>query len=975
MAGELRSDYADYGELLQRVAEERHQSCVVLTSRELPQVLGRWMGEKVRSLKLPGVSAAAGCQLLAFDAVELQAAAGTIIEHYAGNPLALKIVAATLRELLVSDVAAFLALRQQGAFLFGDIQDLLARHCDRLPACELEVLYWLAIGREPLSLMQLQGLVLSPESRWKLPDWLASLQRRSLVETSAAGFSLQPAVMEYLTVRLLERVSGELLVALQLSSFQSSSFQSGGLLCHHALLLAAAKDYIREAQLRLLVEPVLAVLQAGFDSKEALQQALVKLLDRYRGQPAIKAGYIGGNIVNLLLTLGTDLRGQDLSQLVLWQVDLRSAMLHQTNFAGSDLSHSAFIEQFSNILSITFSPDGNTVIASDDRGWIHGWSILTGEKTICFQAHRNWIFAIAFSPDGQVLATSSLDRTIVLWDVAQRLPIQSFTVHQAGIAAIAFQPQATANSGLLASSSADQTIQVLDLATATIVHSFKGHQGIIRSVSFSLDGRFVVSGGLDHTIRLWDVNSGECLWCLPQASPIHTVTWIEDDIVAAGETGEIWIISSSGKLLQTLAGHDDRVWCLSVDAAGHLISAGDDRIIKVWEWQSGDCIAQFVGHQQRIWTVVARENLIASGGDDQTVRLWDLGQKCGWQTLRGYHNATMPIQLRDGVLSTFSSDQMVRIWRDGVCHQTLQLPTKNAFQAVQHEQSIASGGLDGVVYIFNVQTGEMQQTLLGHQSWVRGVCFSKNGKTLASAGGDQTIRLWDVSKGELVQTLIGHENPVQALAFTIDDQQLASGSWDCTIKLWDVISGDCIMTLVGHHDRITQLQFTPDSQHLVSSSQDGTVRLWDLRSQQSQILKEFASAVIAIDIAGEKLAIATQTGQLFLWDLAQECLIHQWQANIAANSQLLFSADGAELAIGGENGTCLIWSVADFGSPQILQVPRPYEGMNVADVTGVTAVQMQNLGCLGAGEGKDWRSGAQSIGAYRPWDCPSRQGA
>lgn len=142
-----------------------------------------------------------------------------LIELYQGNPLALKMVAEVLKDLFDSNIAAFL---DQKTLLFKDIGDLLAQQFDRLTWSEEQVMYWLAINREAVTVEQLQA-DLPLLSVTELRDALISLGRRGLIEkiepnstnfdalTSLGGVSYtqQPAVREYVTERSIEQVTHE----------------------------------------------------------------------------------------------------------------------------------------------------------------------------------------------------------------------------------------------------------------------------------------------------------------------------------------------------------------------------------------------------------------------------------------------------------------------------------------------------------------------------------------------------------------------------------------------------------------------------------------------------------------------------------------------------------------------------------------------------------------------------------------------
>ncbi len=210
-SGSMRPGYEDYSRLLRRVAETTHQSCVLLTSREKPIVLAALEGSlsPVRVLRLARLDTES-CEQLLLD----KDVAGSSVERaqlseiFAGNPLALKMVAQTVVDLFEGEIAPFL---EQGEVIFGGVRELLDQQFARLSPLEQTVLRWLAIMREPATLDELFAVLGKSTPRVRLLEAVEALYRRSLIERGEkpGSFTLQSVVLEYLSVRLNVEVADE----------------------------------------------------------------------------------------------------------------------------------------------------------------------------------------------------------------------------------------------------------------------------------------------------------------------------------------------------------------------------------------------------------------------------------------------------------------------------------------------------------------------------------------------------------------------------------------------------------------------------------------------------------------------------------------------------------------------------------------------------------------------------------------------
>jgi transcriptional regulator with XRE-family HTH domain len=330
-AGSYRSGYEDYGRLLRVIGQSRHQGCLLLTGRERPLALERLEGQAalVRSLCLAGLQQEAAQAILEernlVGPVEHRAA---LVDRYSGNPLALRPVAAAIRDLFAGDIAAFLRAQTP---IFDDLRDILEQQFTRLSPLEHEVLVWLAIEREAVSLQTLQGNLIYAESTGAVLEAVRSLQRRSLLETCGDRIGLPHVLTTYVTGRLIAQVCREV------------EDVAPDLLNRHALVKAQAGEDIRQSQVRFILQPIAQRLASRL-GPAGVEAAFRRILDTLHVEAPRRPGYAARNILALLLHLGYEVQGYDFARLSVWQAYVRGAALPAAYFAKADLAGSVLTE-------------------------------------------------------------------------------------------------------------------------------------------------------------------------------------------------------------------------------------------------------------------------------------------------------------------------------------------------------------------------------------------------------------------------------------------------------------------------------------------------------------------------------------------------------------------------------------------------------------------------------------------------------
>ncbi|WP_341528444.1 NB-ARC domain-containing protein [Nostoc sp. UHCC 0302] len=962
-AGSFQAEYEGYGELLRRVGEVSHRSCLLITSREKPNEIAASAGETlpVRSLQLTGLNTEAQEILIIKGLSVSEQESQKLIELYSGNPLALKIAATAIKDLFGSDVAAFLAA---GISSFNSIRTLLNQQFERLSETEKSVMYWLAINREGISLYELEDDIYPKLLKHQLLEAVESILRRSLMEQNISGFTQQPVIMEYVIEKLVEQVSAEIVVG---------THSGTTLLITHALLKATAKDYIRDSQNRLIVKPVLAQLLRQLGSKKAIAQQLMQILSLRREQASLESGYLAGNILNLLHNLGTDLSSYDFSYFPIWQANLQGVTLHHVNFSHADFSKSIFRQIFGSVLSAAFSPDEEILATGDDNGEVHLWRIAGGQLHLTLRGHTLAVKSLCFSLNGETLITHSADQTIKFWNVKTGQAVRTLQRYTSQVLAIA----STATGSILVSRSRNQSVSIWDMTTGKSLATLQEETNQIQVVALSPDGGLLGTAGGDDPIRLWNAQTGECLQTLyghRESIQCLAFTPSTDEILASGSddhTVKLWNIKT-GQCIGTLVGHSNLVLSVSFSSDGSIIaSSSADQTIRLWDVATGKCLRVLSGHENWVRAVVfnADSAVLASGGDDQVIRLWDTATGRCIRTLQGYTNQISSISFSmTQVLASGSHDHLVRLWdtTTGQCIKTLAGHTNHILAIAFHPLPqppllsgtggiLVSSSADQNIKLWNIETGECLKTLTEHQATVWSVAFSPNGHMLASGGADQIVRIWDAETGECVDVLQGHTNAVLSVAFSPIEQILATVSADQTVRIWDLRTGQCLQILQGHTNAVLSVAFNPIGQILATASADQTVRIWDVQTGKClKILQEHTNQVLSVSFSpdGGTLASSSADQTIKLWAVNTGKCLKTWRGHTSQVLSIAFSPDEQTLASSSADETIRLWSVNTAECVQTLRVKRPYEGMNITGTVGLTEAERATLKALGAVENR-----------------------
>nr|BFE30017.1 serine/threonine-protein kinase [Actinomadura rugatobispora] len=204
------------------------------------------------------------------------------------------------------------------------------------------------------------------------------------------------------------------------------------------------------------------------------------------------------------------------------------------------------------------------------------------------------------------------------------------------------------------------------------------------------------------------------------------------------------------------------------------------------------------------------------------------------------------------------------------------------------------------------------RVITGHGAVVTHVTFSPDGSTLASGGADGPIHLWDVTTGSRTRTLQGHSYPLVSMVFGPDGRTMTTGAE--VVRFWDLATGRETRNIAtqqrtGHDTALFAMACGPDGKYLATDGPDGKALLWDAAG--GRIVRTFTgNAGSALVFTPDGRALAGGGGDLRLWDVASGATIRTFPGMAGQVHAIALSKDGRFLAGSGATSPVVLWDAA-----------------------------------------------------------------
>ena len=523
------------------------------------------------------------------------------------------------------------------------------------------------------------------------------------------------------------------------------------------------------------------------------------------------------------------------------------------------------------VTDVEFSPDGQTIVSSSADTTVRVWDVSTVSLIHVLEGHEDYIMKISVSADGTLVASSSAhvsvegrdnsfhDKTVRIWDLATGEHIRTITPGSGYIRDVEFSPDGSSVAIATWDFANGGTARVYVVSTGEETHRIYAHRNTISDIEFSPDNRFLATASADASVKIWDIDRGVLVTSFVDfGERVHDISYSADGeymMIALGNIGDnnfpdgsdnpgdssayLWDLQNRAEAL-VFEGHTNWTWTTDISPDGTTMASGAgpldypspenvpslDTSVHLWDAETGEEKATLAGHLDTIDSVhfIADGSQILSAAWDGSIRRWDTATG---EELQMYVH--VPEDWEEIASAAEQIDQSTVVAQAAKTANREDRKVREVFMidVLPSGEQFVSASAHGTVKLWDIESGDVIRTFVGHEDWVNGVNISPDGKQMLTASSDKTIRLWDIETGEELKQFAGHTSSVNYAKFAPNMEFLISTSWDDTVRMWDIETGAEIRQFIGHAGNTFGIDITDDSNTLLTTSSDTSVRMWD----------------------------------------------------------------------------------------------------------------------------------------------------
>ncbi|RUT09879.1 hypothetical protein DSM106972_003740 [Dulcicalothrix desertica PCC 7102] len=415
-----------------------------------------------------------------------------------------------------------------------------------------------------------------------------------------------------------------------------------------------------------------------------------------------------------------------------------------------------------------------------------------------------------------------------------------------------------------------------------LVRTLNGHSGSVNAITVTADGKRLISGSSDNTLKVWNLETGEVIFnLLGHTAPVTAVAVTFDGrrVISGSydKTLKVWDLETGEEKL-TFDGHRSRISSIRISRKSQqVVSAEEDKIINVWNLENGEKQFNLNGHRSLVNTlaITSNDKLVISGSSDGIIKVWNLETGQVEFTFKRHNSEirTLFISFDDKEVISASSNNNLRHWSLETGEQLFSSSKNNDWVSTvaitPNMSTVISGLLDNTLKIWDIETGKTIFSTSSHGGSINALVVTPDGKRFISASSDHTIKVWNLEIFKHPISKNAHNDSINAVAIIPNSKQVISASSDTTLKVWNVETGKEDFTFFEHAYAVNAVVVTPDGKQAISASSDNTIKRWNLVSKPFSNLTRHNIKVNAIAISGngKSLISASKDNTLKLWNL------------------------------------------------------------------------------------------------------------
>ncbi|CAL5984381.1 WD40_repeat protein [Hexamita inflata] len=556
---------------------------------------------------------------------------------------------------------------------------------------------------------------------------------------------------------------------------------------------------------------------------------------------------IPGANLSLAMMDSVDFRGADLTD-----VNFQSAWLQHAKFDGADMKNVEFgkraqIETFSELRCIKLNKTGELLACSSGNAkigyepYVEIYNVKSMELVKSFENHEQDVMWVSFSPDDSKLVSCSDDHTMMVYDLV-KMQVESTITLEDEVNSVEYS-----NDGSMIACCVGNNVYIYSAATNQQIKKLEGHTDTVITAIFSQDDKYVLSGGDDKTVRVWDVKTGAAIQTIEgHTDSVYLILYNPDfscfATASEDKTVKLWNAQTYG-LINTFKGHNSGVFSVSFSQNGEQMASGSgDGKIKLWNVQSGDQLKTIDAHTRTVVGLqISKDNAtIVSGSGDTFIRFWCTESSPLIKSIGGHADEIQSVIFSHDYkfIVSCSSDKTVKLWNsnDGTLIKTLEGENDNEIWSISlspDDKLLLAGSADSTVKLWDIASGKCIKTIkLNGDVWA--VDFHNDGNQFAVGCHDGSVQIWTISGNEPEQTILYNNEdsePVRCVKYSNDCKLLAFGGDDTNVYVCDPATGEILHKFDDLENSIYYVAYSSDTK-LAAKDDSGNVYSWDLNEPQ-----------------------------------------------------------------------------------------------------------------------------------------------